>query len=311
MERKILGKTGIEVSRLGLGSLTMGKLQKNSDEETVRRVTRECYEKGINFVDGAELYSSYNVLREMVKLDKNCVVASKSYAYDTATAKKAFEEALRSIDRDYIDIFLMHEQESELTIRGHHEALEYYMKMQKEGYIRSVGISTHKIECVKATEKFSEIEIIHPLINYMGYGLFDGTRLDMENALQSASNRGVGIYSMKIFGGGHLLADRQTAVDYILSKDYINASMIGMQSVEEVNYNVGLFEGSDVSKINAKRDNKKVYIEDWCEKCMECAKACPQDAIKLVNGEMFIEEDKCLLCGYCGSACENMCIKMY
>ena len=311
MERKLLGKTGIEVSRLGLGSLTMGKLQRGSDEETVKRVTRACIERGINFVDGAELYGSYNVLREMVKLDKNCVVASKSYAYDTATAQKAFEESLRSIGRDYIDIFLMHEQESELTIRGHHEALEYYLKMQKAGYIRSVGISTHKIECVKATAKFSEIQIVHPLINYKGYGLFDGTREDMENAIKSASDRGVGVYSMKIFGGGHLLEDRQKAVDYILSKDYIDASVIGMQSVEEIDYNIALFKGRDVSNIHANIDNKEVHIEDWCEKCMACAKACPQNSIHLVNNEMVVDKETCLLCGYCGSACENMCIKMY
>ena len=311
MEKRILGNTGIEVSRLGLGSLTMGALQKASSTETIKAVTRACFEKGINFVDGAELYNSYEVLKEMVKLNKDCVVASKSYAYDLPTAKKAFEEALRSIDRDYIDIFLMHEQESDLTIKGHHEALEYYLKMQKAGYVRSVGLSTHKVECVKATAKFSEIQVIHPLINHTGFGIFDGTLIDMENAIKSASDRGVGIYSMKIFGGGNLLHDRKKAVDYVLSKDYIHSSMIGMQSIEEVDYNVALFEGGDVSNINAKLENKKVYIKDWCVRCSACVKACPQNAIELVNDKMVITEEKCLLCGYCGSACTELCIKMY
>ncbi|MEG1519788.1 MAG: aldo/keto reductase [Clostridia bacterium] len=306
-----MGNTGIEVSRLGLGSLTMGRLQKNSSSETIKKVTKACYEKGINFCDGAELYDSYEVLREMVKLNRECVIASKSYAYDLPTAKKAFEEALREIGRDYIDIFLMHEQESEWTIRGHHEALEFYLKMKQAGYIRAVGLSTHKIDCVRATAKFPQIEIVHPLINYKGYGLFDGTRLDMENAIKDAHNRGVGIYSMKIFGGGHLLKDRIEAVDYILNQDYIDASMIGMQSVEEVEYNVRLFERKDVSKIDAPILNKKVVIEPWCEKCMNCAKVCPQNAIHLVDNTVTIDESRCVLCGYCGSACENMCIKMF
>ncbi len=311
MEKRILGKTGIEVSRIGLGSLTMGKLQKNSPTEVIKAVTRQCFERGITFTDGAELYGSYEVLREMVALKRDTVIATKSYAYDTATAEKAFYEALKEINRDYIDIFLMHEQESELTIKGHHQALEFYMKMQQKGYIRAVGLSTHKIDCVRATAKFPEIQIVHPLINYKGYGLFDGSRQDMENAIKDCHNRGVGVYSMKIFGGGHLLADRIKAVDYILSQDYIDASVVGMQTIDEVNFNVNLFEGKEVSSINAEIAKKKVVIEDWCEKCLNCAKACPQNAIHLVGDTVIIDETRCVLCGYCGSACENMCIKIF
>lgn len=311
MQYNELGKTGIKISRLGLGSLTMAKLQKNSSKEEIRNVISACVDNGINFVDGAELYGCYDVLAEFVRQNKDVVIASKSYAYDEKGARKAVEEHLRAINRDYIDVFLMHEQEDEWTIRGHHEAFEFYEKMKKEGKIRAIGLSTHRITCVKDVLKFPWIDVVHPLINYKGYGLFDGTREDMENAIRACHEKGVGTYSMKVFGGGHLLQDRKKAVDYILSKDYIDSSVIGMATPEEVAHNVSLFEGCEGTVTPPDIAKKKVKIQYWCEKCLKCASVCPQNAIHLVGENVTIDEDKCVLCGYCGSACENMCIKLF
>lgn len=311
MQKRLLGKSGIEVSRLGLGSLTMAKLQKNSSKKEIEAVICECVANGINFVDGAELYGCYDVLREFVRQNKEVVIASKSYAYDEKSARKAVEEHLREIGRDYIDVFLMHEQEDEWTIRGHKEAFEFYEKMKREGKIRAIGVSTHRITCVKDCLKFPWIDVVHPLINYKGYGLFDGTREDMENAIRACHEKGIGTYSMKVFGGGHLLGDRKQAVDYILSKDFIDSSVVGMATIEEVRHNVALFEGSDMGVTPPDIAKKRVQIQYWCEKCLKCAAVCPQNAIHLVGENVTIDEDKCVLCGYCGSACENMCIKLY
>lgn len=311
MQYNDLGKTGIKVSRLGLGSLTMAKLQKGSTKSEIKNVIASCVENGINFVDGAELYGCYDVLAEFVRQNRNVVIASKSYAYDEKGARKAVEEHLRAINRDYIDVFLMHEQEDEWTIRGHCEAFEFYEKMKREGKICAIGVSTHRVTCVKDALKFPWIDVVHPLINYKGYGIFDGTREDMENAISACSKRGIGTYSMKVFGGGHLLSERKAAVDYVLSKPYIDSSVIGMSTPEEVEYNVALFEGKSTDGINADIASKQVKIQYWCEKCLKCAAVCPQNAIQLVGGHVTIDEEKCVLCGYCGSACENMCIKLF
>ena len=311
MDYNILGNTGIKVSRLGLGSLTMAKLQRNSSLEEIRNTVAACKDFGINFIDGAELYGCYHVLGEFVKANKDAVVASKSYAYTKEGAQKAVEDALRAINRDYLDIFLMHEREDEWTIRGNYEALEVYEKFKREGKIRAIGISTHKVKCVKDALKFPWIDVIHPLINYKGYGIFDGSIEDMENAIKECHQKGIGNYSMKVFGGGHLLNERKKAVDYILSKDFINSSVVGMASPVKVAHNVALFEGRETPEIIAPISNKKVQIQYWCEKCLKCADACPQNAIDLIDDKIVVDEEKCVLCGYCGSACENMCIKLF
>ena len=82
---------------------------------------------GINFIDTADLYETYPFIKALLKDKKDLVIATKSYAYDISTAEASLERALRGIERDYVDIFLLHEQESALTLKGHYEAIEYYL----------------------------------------------------------------------------------------------------------------------------------------------------------------------------------------
>ncbi len=309
MKEVLLGKTGIKVSELGLGSLTMGGLQKGFTPEQIRPVVRAAHEVGINFVDAAELYDSYAVVKELLALNPHAVVASKSYAYDKKGAEKALMDALKAIGRDYIDIFLLHETEDLLTIRGHEEAWRYYLSMQEKGVIRAVGISTHRVAGVRGAMRYPELQIVHPLINHRGFGLFDGTREEMEAALMDAEAQGKGIYAMKLFGGGHLLSDREAAVKYFKEKSYLHAAVVGMQSPDEVHCNAALFEGKKTPLPPIQ--GKKVVIQDWCVKCLSCAKKCPQNAIQKVGETVIIDEERCVLCGYCGSACPELAIKIF
>ena len=133
MDKVFLGNTGIEISRLVYGTLTLGPLQKNLSVEEGSKCICYAYDRGITTFDTAELYRTYPYLREVVKKHDDVKIITKSYAYDKATAQTAVEEAFRELGRDYIDVFMMHEQESEHTIRGHMEALEYYMEMKEKG----------------------------------------------------------------------------------------------------------------------------------------------------------------------------------
>ena len=75
-----------------------------------------------NFLCNAKRYAH---IREAIRLSggKKPVISAKCYAYDTEGARASLEKARKEMDIDYIDIFMMHEQESRLTLRGHREAL--------------------------------------------------------------------------------------------------------------------------------------------------------------------------------------------
>ncbi|NLJ40321.1 MAG: aldo/keto reductase, partial [Clostridiales bacterium] len=125
MKYNILGNTGIRVSKLCFGSLTVSPLQKNLSVDDGKDLILAAAKLGVNFIDTADLYDNYPIIKKALKEYPNLVISSKSYAYDNKTAKATLNRALKGIDRDYIDIFLLHEQEGPLTLKGHWEAIEY------------------------------------------------------------------------------------------------------------------------------------------------------------------------------------------
>lgn len=310
-----LGNTGIEVSKMCFGGLIMGPLQANMTPGAGAQVLLKAFELGVNFVDTAELYGTYPHIRQALKLWKGrqAVIATKSYAYTPEMAEKSLEKARKELDLEVIDIFLLHEQESRHTLRGHREALEYFLKAKQKGLIRAVGVSTHNIEVVEACGEMPEIEVLHPLVNKSGIGIGDGSIGQMLAAVEKAYNSGKGIYSMKPLGGGNLLGSYDECMRFVLDIPYIHSVAVGMQSPEEVIMNTAIFEGERVPeeiRTALKERRRGLHIDYWCDGCGRCVERCGAKALSLWEGKARVDGEKCVLCGYCGSACPQFAIKI-
>ena len=310
-----LGQTGIQVSKLCFGGLTIGPLQKNLSIREGGKVIRKAFEGGINFIDTAEMYQTYDHIQEGLKDLKRSdyVIASKSYAYDKKGAEKAVFDALKALNTDYLDVFLMHEQESVHTVRGHYEALETYLRLKEKGIIRSVGLSTHHVKGVEAALKYDEIEVIHPILNVSGLGIVDGTRDDMYEKILAFKKQGGGVFSMKPLGGGNLLNRIEASFDYILNLEGLDSIAVGMQSLEEVEYNLGRFNNQAIDGLireKLKSQKRALHIADWCTGCNACVLRCHQKALKMENSKAVVDHSKCVLCGYCSTVCKDFCIKV-
>ncbi len=315
MKNRILGNTGIEVSELCFGSLTISPLQANLGILEGSEILSYAFSKGINFIDTAEIYNNYGHIREALKtvVRDNIVIASKSYSYSKETAQKSLSKALKELDTEYIDIFLLHEQESIHTIRGHYEAIEFFLKAKEKGIIKAIGISTHRIEAVIAANQYKEIEVIHPIINKLGIGIQDGSVEDMINALKVSYNTGKGIYGMKPLGGGHLISNVEESVDFVRNIPYLHSFAIGMQSKDEVDANISLMDNKYIPDDIKERVNKKVrklQVADWCIGCGSCVETCKNEGIHLINNKAVPNMEKCVLCGYCARKCPEFCIKV-
>ncbi|NLM44342.1 MAG: 4Fe-4S binding protein [Clostridiales bacterium] len=309
-----LGNTDIIVSKLCFGSLTISPLQSNLSVKEGVEVIEEAFNQGINFIDTAELYNNYNYIREAISGKRTeTVISTKCYAYSREGAEKSLIKALKELNTDYIDIFSLHEQESQHTLRGHSEAIEYFISAREKGYIRAFGISTHHVSGVYAALDYDDIQIIHPIYNKAGLGIVDGTEKDMRKAIEMAYNEGKGIYSMKPLGGGNLINDVEESIGFVINNPNIHSIAIGMQSVEEVKYNSLLLKGKPVPedlKNIVSRKKRKLLIDFWCIGCGNCISVCQQGALHINNGKAEVAEEKCVLCGYCSKYCKEFCIKI-
>ena len=291
----------------------MSPLQKNMTPSEGAALLIYAYERGIRFLDTADLYETYPHIREALKSAPDYVISTKAYCWDRETAQAALERAFRGLGRDYVDLFMLHEQESLYTLRGHEEALLFLEEQRQRGHIGALGVSTHFAGCVRAVPRFPLIRVVHPLINVGGIGIQDGSRADMEDAIAHAREAGCGIFAMKPLGGGHLIQSSREALEYALTSPLLDSVAVGMQSFEEIDANIAICEGKNDAQARLeglRHRRREMMVHDYCEGCGRCARRCAQKAISIVNGRAVIDQDKCIFCGYCARVCPQFCIKV-
>ncbi len=228
---------------------------------------------------------------------------------------KSIEKARKGINRDYVDIFLMHEQESIMTLKGHYQAWKALVDAKEKGLVRAIGISTHHVQGVSAARVLEGIDIIHPIVNYKGLGIVDSTIDHMLQEIEKAYDNGIGIYGMKPLGGGNLSHNYLKALKFAFSIKAIDSIALGMQSPIEIDANCRILEQNLITEElhnQLLENDKRLHIESWCSGCGKCVKKCSQKALNINDfKEVSIETEKCILCGYCSTVCEDFCIKVF
>ena len=318
MKKKTLGNTGIEVSIAGFGVLPMGPSQLALPVEEGAEIIRYALKNGINFLDTAQYYRTYPYISKALETGefRDVIICSKSLCWDYDGMMEAILEAREAMNRDVIDIFLMHEVRSgQLDLRsGAWEALK---DAKAKGLVRAIGLSTHHVDITMEAASMEDLDVVFPLINYAGLGIRKGddfgNKEEMMEAITACHNAGKGIFSMKAFGGGSLTGHYQEALDYVFSKDEIDSVMIGFGKIAEVDDLLSYLDGSMDKSYNPDISNKKVYInQEDCEGCGACKAACPAGAIFYnENGLAEVDHKKCLTCGYCSPVCPVRAVIMY
>lgn len=305
------------VSPIAFGALTIGPIHKNLSVEEGADVIREALDLGVNLIDTAECYDTYPYIREALKgRNDEVFVTSKSYAYNRELMEKAFDDCRRALDRDVLDIFLLHEQESRYTIEGHREALDFLNEQKAKGLLKAVGLSTHAIDAVHAAAERDDIDVIHPLINKMGWGIIDGTRDEMLEAIAHAKAKGKGLYGMKALSGGKLADNAYECFRWVYGLKDLDSFAVGMKSRREVRINVAWALGNEPDPEDLAEyvvEKRHIEVRDTCAGCGQCIRRCGQRAISMAEGAktVTINIKRCVLCGYCRDNCEHDAIRIY
>lgn len=306
-------------SPLGLGTLTMGPFQRNFPVEAGALLIVEAVKRGINVLDTADYYKTYPYIKRALELlgseeKRSLVIISRSYDYTYEGMDKNFEKACREMGISRIPVFMLHEMESEHTIRGHAPALQCLVEKKKAGLINLTGISTHYIRAVAAAADHPDIDCIFAILNRSGLGIMDGTAAEMEEALRIAHDKGKIILIMKALGGGHLFRDAHKSLSYAGDLPFSDCVVVGMQSREELDFNLSAMGLSDEPgqgyDLEIKNEARMLIVEDYCRGCGECVKTCPFGAMGIVAEKAVVDREKCMLCSYCAGACPDFCIKI-
>ncbi|QIB69438.1 4Fe-4S dicluster domain-containing protein [Aminipila butyrica] len=310
MEKKVLGNTGLAVTPVGFGVLTMGKTQLDKPLYEGAALLRYALEQGLNFLDTAQYYETYPYIREALKgTNYEPIISSKCLDPSYSQMKAAVEEARSELNRDVIDIFLLHEVRSQEDWQNRSGAWSYLQEAREKGLVKAIGVSTHHVDVAWQAAQEQELNVLFPLINFRSLGIRKGnqpgTKEEMAAAIEKNAAEGKGVFTMKVFGGGNLTGHYLEALDYVRSLAGISSMMIGFGQNQEVDRILEYLDGSIDPHYRPDMTKKQIHIDKGdCESCGACIRRCPNQALSWSpEGQAAVDHQRCLTCGYCAPVC--------
>src|SRR5882724_8286196 len=233
-----LGKTGIQTSRLAMGTGTVGvghhSHQTALGLKGLSDLLLNGYDHGLRFFDTADSYGSHPHVAEApkhVSRDK-VTVLTKTWARDPATARDDLDRFRRELGADHIDVCLMHcLTEGDWTER-YKGVMDVLSEAKEKGIIRAHGCSCHSIEALRAATKSPWVEVHLVRINPIG-AYMDADTDAVVSVMREMRAAGKGIIGMKIFGQGDLRHRQDEALNFALGLNLLDAFTIGAESQSE------------------------------------------------------------------------------
>ena len=202
--KRLLGKTGYEVSSLGIGGCTIGHLYNAFDAPSHTEsfeMVKYALDHGVNFIDTAPLYgnSEDEFGKILKKLDTEKIHARNAYHlctkigrydwkefdYSTKKTKMSIEESLNRLQTDYIDIIHVHD--FELTDNGlaqiYNETLPflYELKNSQDSVIKNIGISGQQLVVLDYVAKKFGFDKIDTILTYNNANIPDVRLMNYTN----------------------------------------------------------------------------------------------------------------------------------
>ena len=265
MEYRVLGKTGLEISRLGFGGIPIQKI----DAEGTRVLVGELVNKGVNFIDTARGYTvSEEYLGYALEgVRDKFVLATKSMARTKEAMASDIDVSLRNLRTNYIDLYQIHNPSAaDLdTVMAEGGALEALFEARAAGKIGHIGITLHSVELFRRAIELDWVETVmfpYNLVETQG-----------EELIAECERRNIGFICMKPLAGG-AIEDARLAMRFILNNPAVTVVIPGMAEISEIRENASV--SSDTSALSEEEieNIEKIRSElgtNFCRRCNYCA----------------------------------------
>lgn len=238
-DRVELGRTGIKVSYLGLGTGTKGwnKVSNQTKLGTVKfaRMIRHAYDHGVNYFDCADIYGTHPYLRASLKgiPRENYVIESKIWFRTSKDAKADLDRFLCELNTDYIDNLFIHCVTDTTWATDLREVEDVLEAAKQKKIIRVHGISIHSLDVMKGAVDNPWVDTCLTRINPTGV-MMDAPAKEVVPVLEKLHAAGKGVTGIKILGEGKIVDKREESLRFVLGLDCVDAIVIGFESPEQI-----------------------------------------------------------------------------
>jgi predicted aldo/keto reductase-like oxidoreductase len=242
-----LGKTGLKISRLGMGTGSNGgNVQHQLGQEAFNRVVRYAYDQGITYFDCAQNYKTFDMMSQAIK----GLPREKLFILSKVPGKP--EDVLANIDRhrkvlntDYVDAMLIHCMVKDQWTDEWKRIMDGFEEAKQRKWIMSKGVSCHSLPALRAATRSSWTEVhlvrINPQAKHIDgeeqtWNKSGDTINPVLQQVREMHAKGRGVIGMKIIGNGDFTnpEDREKSIRFAMSMPEVNAVTIGFKSPAEV-----------------------------------------------------------------------------
>jgi len=268
-----LGRTGLEVSVIGLGCAQLG----SSSTEYALELVHRALELGVNYFDTARSYwdSEIKVGQALKGEREKVYISTKTGGKTKEEAWQHIRESLRRLQTDYLDNCHLHglRDGEDLEKRlGKGGALEALVEAREQGLVRHIGCTSHTSKTlIKALERF-DFEVVLVPMNIV-------EREPLEKLIPLCRSKGVGVTIMKPVATGLLPA--RLALKWLLNQP-IATAVPGATTLEELKESclvghlediaLSVEERGMVDRLAAQLEHVRCRI---CGECEPCPKGIP------------------------------------
>ena len=240
-DRVTLGKTGLTVSRLALGTGTNGSGGSSAQTRGlgvagVAGMLRQGYDHGVTFWDSADQYGSHPhlkaALQDGVPRDR-VTILTKTHARTEAQMRADLDRFRRELGTDYLDICLLHCMTSAQWPEEYKGAMNVLSEAREKGIVKALGTSCHDFGALQAAAASDWVEVDLARVNPAGV-VMDASPAEVVAVLRDMKAKGKGIIGMKILGAGQLRGKADECFQWALAQDCVDCFTLGMENPAEL-----------------------------------------------------------------------------
>ncbi len=244
-----LGKTGLQVSRLCLGTGAKGNMRQSNHTRLGKvkfeALLRDAHQRGVTFFDLADMYGTHPYVFSALKgIPRHQIqVTTKIWFRNGGIPEKERPDAdvvvqrfLKELGTDHIDLLLLHCMTSPTWPEEMKRQMDILSDLKQKGLIRAHGVSCHSLPALEAAAKSPWVDSVHARINPYGMSM-DAAPEMVVPVLKQIHEAGKGVVGMKIVGEGKLRDQPEKlseSIRFSLHLGCVDVLNVGCESIQEL-----------------------------------------------------------------------------